>query len=56
MMLGRPARVPVVLWIELFRGLPVVITIVFVWRAMVELGIDVGPLPGEPACGTWSSA
>ncbi|GAA1438814.1 amino acid ABC transporter permease [Mycobacterium cookii] len=49
MMLGNRLRVPVVLWIELFRGLPVVITIVFVWRAMVELGIDVGPLPGDPA-------
>lgn len=49
MMLGRVLRVPVVLWIELFRGLPVVVTIVFVWRAMVEVGIDVGPLPGEPA-------
>lgn len=49
MMLGRILRVPVVAWIELFRGLPVVVTIVFVWRAMVELGIDVEPLPGEPA-------
>ncbi len=49
MMLGSRMRVPVVLWIELFRGLPVVITIVFVWRAIIELGIDVGPLPGEPA-------
>ena len=49
MMLGRGLRVPVVAWIELFRGLPVVVTIVFVWRAMVEIGIDVGPLPGEPA-------
>ncbi|MBM7507525.1 amino acid ABC transporter permease [Nocardioides salarius] len=49
MMLGRGWRVPVVAWIELFRGLPVVVTIVFVWRAMVEIGIDVGPLPGEPA-------
>lgn len=49
MMLGSRLRVPVVLWIELFRGLPVVITIVFVWRAMVELGINVSVLPGEPA-------
>lgn len=49
MMLGRVLRVPVVAWIELFRGLPVVVTIVFVWRALVELGIDVSVLPGEPA-------
>lgn len=49
MMLGKVGRTPVVGFIELFRGLPVVITIVFVWRAMVELGIDVDPLPGEPA-------
>ncbi|MDN4159932.1 amino acid ABC transporter permease [Nocardioides abyssi] len=49
MMLGRVLRVPVVLFIELFRGLPVVITIVFVWRAMVELKVDLGFLPGEAA-------
>lgn len=49
MMLGPVGRVPIVAFIELFRGLPVVITIVFVWRAMVELGIDVEFLPGEPA-------
>jgi len=49
--LGRIARIPVVLWIELFRGLPVVVTIVFTWRAMVELDIDLSFLPGEP--GLW---
>jgi glutamate transport system permease protein len=49
MMLGRYGRMPVVGFIELFRGLPVVVTIVFVWRAMVEIGIDVSGLPGEPA-------
>ncbi len=49
MMLGRGWNIPVVAWIELFRGLPVVVTIVFVWRAMVELGIDVSVLPGESA-------
>ena len=49
MMLGRRGRIPVVGFIELFRGLPVVVTIVIVWRALVELGIDVGPLPGDPA-------
>jgi glutamate transport system permease protein len=49
MMLGPRGRIPVVAFIELFRGLPVVITIVFVWRAMVELDLDLGFLPGEPA-------
>jgi glutamate transport system permease protein len=49
LMAGRVLRVPVVLFVELFRGLPVVITIVFVWRAMVELKIDLGFLPGEAA-------
>jgi glutamate transport system permease protein len=51
MRLPRPWRVPVVAWIELFRGLPVVITIVCVWRAFVELGVDLEPLPG--AAGFW---
>ena len=49
MMSGRLGRIPVVAFIELFRGLPVVITIVFVWRAMVELGVPVDVLPGEDA-------
>lgn len=49
MMLGPVLRLPVVAFIELFRGLPVVITIVFVWRGFIEAGIDVGPLPGENA-------
>ncbi len=49
MMLGRFARIPIIGFIELFRGLPVVVTIVFVWRAMVELGVDLGALPGERA-------
>ncbi len=46
MMLGRIARIPISLFIQLFRGLPVIITIVFVWRAFVELGVDVSVLPG----------
>lgn len=46
MMLPTGLRIPVVMWIELFRGLPVVITIVMVWRAFVELGIDISWLPG----------
>jgi glutamate transport system permease protein len=47
LMLGRGPRVPLVGFIELFRGLPVVITIYYVWQVLPELGIDVGPLPGE---------
>jgi glutamate transport system permease protein len=47
MMLGRRGRIPIVGFIELFRGLPVVITIFFVWQVLPEVGIDVGPLPGE---------
>ncbi len=51
MMLGRVARIPLVGLVELFRGLPVVITIFFVWQVFPEVGIDVGPLPGED--GLW---
>jgi glutamate transport system permease protein len=47
MMLGRYGRIPIIGFIELFRGLPVIITIFFVWRVLPEIGIDVGPLPGE---------
>ena len=46
MMLGPIARIPIVGFIELFRGLPVIITIVFVWRAFKELDVDVSALPG----------
>ena len=49
MMTGRLGRIPVVVFIELFRGLPVVITIVLVWRTIAELGIPVDVLPGEDA-------
>jgi glutamate transport system permease protein len=51
MMLGRVAGAPTVVFIELFRGLPVVITIFYVWRVLPEIGVDVGPLPGED--GLW---
>ncbi|MGA8845488.1 MAG: amino acid ABC transporter permease [Nocardioides sp.] len=49
MLLGRVLGAPVFLFIQLFRGLPVIITIVMVWRFMVELGLDdvVAPLPGD---------
>lgn len=46
MMLPAGARIPVVLWIELFRGLPVVVTIIFVWRFFVDLGINIDWMPG----------
>ena len=49
MMSGRYGRIPVVGFIELFRGLPVIITIVYVWRASAELGIPIRLLPGENA-------
>jgi glutamate transport system permease protein len=47
MMLGRVLRIPLVGFVELFRGLPVVITIFFVWQVLPELGVDVSPLPGS---------
>lgn len=47
MMLGRRSRLPLVAGIELFRGLPVVITIFYVWQVLPEVGIDVTVLPGE---------
>ena len=47
MMVGRVVRVPLVAGIELFRGLPVVITIFYVYQVLPEVGIDVSFLPGE---------
>jgi glutamate transport system permease protein len=46
MMLGHWARLPVVAGIELFRGLPVVITIYFASRVLPELGVDLSGMPG----------
>lgn len=51
MMLGRRARMPVVVLIELLRGLPVVITIYFASRVLPELGVDLSGLPG--GAGLW---
>lgn len=51
MMLPQWARFPLIGGIELFRGLPVVITIFYVWQVLPEVGIDVGPLPGSD--GLW---
>lgn len=50
--LVRPAlRVPLVGFIELFRGLPVIVTIFFVWRVTLQLNINLSPLPGPD--GLW---
>lgn len=51
MLLGSAARIPLVGWIELFRGLPVVVTMYFVYTLIRATGIDIGPLPGED--GLW---
>ena len=51
MMLGRTARIPLVGLIELFRGLPVVITIYYTSRVLPDLGVNVAPLPGDD--GLW---
>ena len=51
-LLVRPAfRVPLVGFIELFRGLPVIVTIFFVWRVTLQLNVNVSPLPGPD--GLW---
>lgn len=51
MMAGQVLGVPILIFIQLFRGLPVIITIVLVWRFMFELGLGeiIAPLPGENA-------
>ncbi|MCL8025002.1 amino acid ABC transporter permease [Nocardioides bruguierae] len=49
MMFTPILRIPVVAFIELFRGLPVVITIVYVWRAIVETEVPIDWLPGDDA-------
>jgi glutamate transport system permease protein len=51
MMAGRWGRIPLVAGMELFRGLPVVITIFFAYRVLPELGVDVSSLPGQD--GLW---
>jgi glutamate transport system permease protein len=51
MMLGRRSRMPIVGLIELFRGLPVVITIYFASRVLPELGVDLTGMPG--GSGLW---
>jgi glutamate transport system permease protein len=51
MMLGRGGRIPVIAFIELFRGLPVIITIFYVYVLVREVGLDISWLPGED--GLW---
>ncbi len=51
MMLGFWGRLPLVGVMEVLRGLPVVISIYFAYRVLPEIGVDVGPLPGED--GLW---
>lgn len=51
MMSGKVTRVPLVGVIELFRGLPVIITIFYVYQVLPDIGVTVSPLPGED--GLW---
>lgn len=51
MMSGRIMRIPLVGAIELFRGLPVVITIFYVYQVLPDIGVNVSRLPGED--GLW---
>lgn len=51
MLLGRAPRLPLVVLIELFRGLPVIVTIFFVYVLIRQLDVDISFLPGED--GLW---
>lgn len=44
LLLGPAVRIPVTLFIELFRGLPVVITIFFAYKVLPEAGVDLPAL------------
>ncbi len=46
LMLGRKSRAPLVAFIELFRGLPVVVSIYFAARVLPDLGVNLSGLPG----------
>ncbi len=46
LMLGKYGRIPIVGFIELFRGLPVVISIYFAARVLPDLGVDLSGWPG----------
>lgn len=51
MLVGRFQRIPLVAVIELFRGLPVVVTMFYVYTVMQSLSVDLGVLPGD--AGLW---
>jgi glutamate transport system permease protein len=51
LLISPMARVPLIAFIELFRGLPVVITIYYVWQVLPDIGVNVAPLPGDD--GLW---
>lgn len=46
LMLGKWAKTPIVAFIELFRGLPVVISIFFASRVLPDLGVNLSGWPG----------
>jgi glutamate transport system permease protein len=51
MLTSGMARLPLVTLIELFRGLPVIVTIYLAYKVLPDIGVDVGPLPGPD--GLW---
>ena len=51
MLLGKWSRMPLVGLIELFRGLPVIVTIFYVYILIRTLELDISLLPGED--GLW---
>lgn len=51
LMLGRATRVPLVAAIELFRGLPVIVTIFYVYALKNYVNADISWLPGDD--GLW---
>lgn len=44
--LGRAGRIPLIAFVELFRGLPVVILVYFGVRVLDDIGVDLSGLPG----------
>ncbi len=46
LMLGKYGRIPIIGFIELFRGLPVVISIYFASRVLPDLGVNLSGWPG----------
>lgn len=51
MMTGRFSRIPLVTVIELFRGLPVIVTVFYVYAVKNYFGLDISALPGDD--GLW---